>query len=141
MKLGYSIIYVNSVPKTVTFYYTAFGIGTRFCTPGDEYAEMEMEGTTTLAFADEKFVGGNIGANIFQPNRLESQTSPGAEISLVVDMDKEETVEGVVKKAVEHGAVLVKEAMTKPWGQVVAYLKDCNGFLIEVCTPVQPTLK
>ncbi len=31
---------------------------------------------------------------------------------------------------------LVVEPNTKPWGQVVAYVRDLDGFLIEICTPM-----
>ncbi len=39
-------------------------------------------------------------------------------------------------KAIQEGAVVVEELKNKPWGQTVGYLKDINGFLIEICTPV-----
>ena len=50
MKLGYIIIYVSDVPKTVTFYETAFNLKRRFIHESHLYAEMET-GSTALAFA------------------------------------------------------------------------------------------
>ena len=47
-----------------------------------------------------------------------------------------EDVESAVKTAVSSGALLVEKPKTKPWGQVVAYVRDPDGFLIEICTPV-----
>lgn len=41
-----------------------------------------------------------------------------------------------VPAAVAAGAVLLRDAETKPWGQVVAYVRDPDGILIELCTPV-----
>jgi hypothetical protein len=32
--------------------------------------------------------------------------------------------------------VLMEEPKIKPWGQVVAYVRDLDGFLIEVCSPM-----
>ena len=136
MKLGYVIIYVKSVPATLKFYQNAFKIPARF--GGDDYAELALDGSTTLAFANEKFVEESIGANVFRKNSMENDTSAGAEISFLVDAEAGETVESSVEQAVQAGATLVKEAMTKPWGQTVAYVKDCNGFLVEICTPVEP---
>ena len=39
-------------------------------------------------------------------------------------------------KAVSASAVAVTAPQTKPWGQIVAYLRDNNGCLVEICTPV-----
>jgi len=30
----------------------------------------------------------------------------------------------------------VSEPETKPWGQTVAYVRDRNGFLVELCSPM-----
>ena len=62
------------------------------------------------------------------------ELSAGAEISFVVDEDKGESVQSCVERAGAAGATVVKDPMTKPRGQVVAYVKDCNGFLVEICT-------
>jgi len=42
-----------------------------------------------------------------------------------------------VQKATSFGAVIVSEPKKKPWGQVVAYVRDLDGFLIEICTEVE----
>jgi len=47
-----------------------------------------------------------------------------------------EDVEKAYKKAVKAGAMEVEKAQQKPWGQTVAYVRDIDGFLIELCTPV-----
>jgi uncharacterized glyoxalase superfamily protein PhnB len=46
-------------------------------------------------------------------------------------------VEKVMERAITNGAVLLEEIVKKPWGQKVGYLGDLNGFLIEICTPIQ----
>ena len=137
MKLGYVIIYVESVPDTLSFYHSAFGLPTRFCLPSDEYGELELDGGTTLAFAAERFVEQGVGSSVFHKNRAAHELSAGAEISFVVDEDKGESVQSCVERAGAAGATVVKDPMTKPWGQVVAYVKDCNGFLVEICTSVK----
>ena len=50
MKLGYIIIYVSDVPKTVAFYETAFDLEHWFIHKSHLYAEIET-GSTALAFA------------------------------------------------------------------------------------------
>ena len=37
-------------------------------------------------------------------------------------------------RALESGATPVVEPVTKPWGQTVAYVRDLNGFFVELCT-------
>jgi lactoylglutathione lyase len=32
------------------------------------------------------------------------------------------------------GATEVKPPETKPWGQIVVYVRDLNGFLVEICS-------
>ena len=41
-----------------------------------------------------------------------------------------------VKRAVKAGATAVSEPAAKPWGQTVAYLRDKDGHLVELCTPL-----
>ena len=40
-------------------------------------------------------------------------------------------------KALKAGAIEYEKIQQKPWGQKVGYLRDINGFLIEVCTPIK----
>lgn len=47
-----------------------------------------------------------------------------------------ERVEEAFKKAVANGAFELKTPVQKPWGQLVGYVKDCNGFLVEICSPL-----
>jgi predicted enzyme related to lactoylglutathione lyase len=45
-------------------------------------------------------------------------------------------VAAAVERAVHAGATLVQAPERMPWGQTVAYVNDCNGFLVELCTPM-----
>ena len=40
------------------------------------------------------------------------------------------------KQALDAGAVVIKEPLTKPWGQTVAYVRCPDGTLVEICSPV-----
>ena len=55
----------------------------------------------------------------------------GIEIGFTTD-----DVTGTIKQAKEAGAVLSAEPKEKPCGHVVGYVRDLDGFLIEICTPV-----
>ena len=41
------------------------------------------------------------------------------------------------QKAIAAGATEFEPIKAKPWGQKVGYLKDNNGILIEICTPIK----
>ena len=125
MQLGYVIIYVEDVNATVNFYEKAFGLKRRFVHESNTYAEMET-GQTALAFADEKII-----THPFQRNRSTKEAS-GVEIALVAD-----NIQQQFKHALEAGAVSVVKPIKKPWGQTVCYVKDNNGCLVEICSPIQ----
>jgi len=128
MQFGYTIIYVPDVPAALTFYEDAFGMTRRFLHEAHTYGELDT-GATVLAFASESLRDDN-GVRA-RDNRLE-EPAAGFEIALVtVD------VEGSMQRALEAGAQLVKPAEQKPWGQEVGYVRDLNGVLVEVCSPIQ----
>ena len=125
-RFAYAIVYVPDVPATVAFWQAAFGLELRFAHEA-EYAELETGGTA-LAFATEAVAAGNAGP--FQPNRPDAPPA-GIEVGLLAD-----DVPAAFARATAAGAVAVKPPSTKPWGQVVAYVRDPNGVLVELCTPV-----
>lgn len=127
MKLGYVILYVPDVAGTVAFYEKAFGIPSRFVHESGQYAEMET-GATALAFAAERMAPSGGGG--IRPNRP-GGPAPGAEVAFVTA-----DVPGAFRRAVGAGAVPVAEPAAKPWGQVVSYVRDGNGFLVEICGEV-----
>jgi hypothetical protein len=92
-----------------------------------DVTELET-GATALAFAEETFVASTCHG--FEPNRMASK-SAGAEVAFVT-----KDVPAAFRKALEGGAVSRGEPMTKPWGQIVSYVRDLNGFLVELCSPV-----
>lgn len=125
VKYGYTILYVENVETTLNFYVKAFGCTQKFITPEKDYGELET-GDTTLAFASYSVAEYN-GVTITTSNA--STPPPAFEIAFVTD-----DIENTWEQAVDAGAVVVKEPTQKPWGQMVGYLRDNNGFLVEVCT-------
>jgi len=127
MKLGYVIHYVPDVAATVAFYTAAFGFAQRFAADDGSYAEMET-GATALAFAAESLIEDQ-GA-VFRHTRP-ADAPPAVEIGLVT-----EDVRGAYAKAVAAGAVALLPPKEKPWGQLVGYVRDINGALVELCSPM-----
>jgi uncharacterized glyoxalase superfamily protein PhnB len=127
MHFGYTIVYVPDVNAAVTFYERAFGFSLRFNADDWDYAELES-GDTTLAFAAEKMAD-LLGVSI-TPNRGDA-TAAGIELAFVTD-----DVQTAFTKATDAGATPVTDPHRTPWGQTVSYVRDLNGVLIEICSPV-----
>ncbi|MDI1482908.1 VOC family protein [Polyangium sp. y55x31] len=127
MKLGYVILYVQDVERAVAFYERAFGLARRFVHESNQYAEMET-GATALAFVSESLAGSH--GFSFRASRP-SEPAAAVEIALTTP-----DVPAAFEVAVAAGAAAVSAPKTKPWGQTVAYVRDLDGFLVELCTPM-----
>lgn len=128
IKFAYTILYVQDVAKAVRFYEEAFGLTRKFVTPENDYGELST-GEITLSFAAITLAKSNLKDGFIESNR--SNKSFGIEIGFTTD-----DVALTVNTAQAAGALIVETPKTKPWGQIVAYLRDPDGFLIEVCTPI-----
>ncbi|MBK6922887.1 MAG: VOC family protein [Deltaproteobacteria bacterium] len=125
-KLGYVIVYVPDVGATLEFYERAFGVERRFLHESGQYGELAT-GSTALAFADEDLT---TTGHVFERNRPAAKAA-GAEVAFVVD-----DVAAAFARAVAAGASAMAQPSEKPWGQTLAYVRDLNGFLVELCTEV-----
>ncbi|MEM8728945.1 MAG: VOC family protein [Pseudomonadota bacterium] len=127
MKLGYTILYVGDVAKALTHYQEAFGCPTLFLHESGLYGEAET-GDTILSFAAFEMAGFNkIDMRPSDPADLVSPMN----ITFVTD-----DVAASYETAIAHGATSVMEPTEKPWGQVSAYLRDIDGHLVEIATPL-----
>lgn len=128
MKFGYTILYVDDVEATVAFYERAFGLKRKMVQP-DEFGELDT-GSTKLAFAAKSHV-----VSLF-PIPFQ-RSGPGADAPPVEVGLVTHDVQAAFDKAVAAGAVVVTKPSAKPWGQIVGYVRDNNGFLVELCTPIE----
>lgn len=128
IKLAYTILYVQDVTKAIEFYEKAFGFSRKFITPDNDYGELST-GETTLSFASVTLAKSNLKEG-FTESSIKHQPF-GIEIGFTTDK-----VEDTVNTAIKAGGVIVENPKTKPWGQTVAYIRDIDGFLIEICTPI-----
>ena len=129
MKYGYTILYVEKVKETIEFYEKAFSFTPKFITLEEDYGEL-ISGETTIAFASTK-----LGKSNFKEEfEVTSNTRKpfGVEMAFV-----SENIEIDFKKALDMGAIEFEPLKEKPWGQKVGYVRDNNGFLIEICTPIK----
>ncbi len=124
-KLGQTLLYVPDVEAAAAFYERVFGMTRSLVDPCGIYIALESGGAT-LAFADAEWVAGN-GLQ-FAP--IKSNVRPPAvEINFFVD-----DVEAVYRAAIEAGATAWFPPAPQPWGQIVSYVRDPAGFLVEIST-------
>ena len=127
MNFGYTIISVDDVAATLEFYDKAFGLATRFLHESG-YGELET-GATVLAFASHEVAEQNLPEGYA---RISAEGNPfGVEIGLTTT-----DVPAAYEQAVAAGAQPISEPKTKPWGQVVAYVRSIEGTLVELCSPM-----
>jgi uncharacterized glyoxalase superfamily protein PhnB len=128
IKFQYTILYVEDVTKSIEFYENSFGFERKFITPENDYGELNT-GETTISFASKTLATSNLKNGFVESNI--SQKPFAIELGLVTD-----DVEKYIHQAIQNGAIIEQEAKQKPWGQTVAYIRDIDGFLIELCTPM-----
>ncbi len=128
MKYAYTILYVPSVLESLEFYEKTFGFERKFLTEEKDYGELRS-GETVIAFASKQLANSNL-SNGFMVAKQNEKPFP-IEMGFTTD-----DVEGTIKKAIDNGAKLEEAIKSKPWGQKVAYIRDNNGFLLEICTPM-----
>lgn len=130
-KLGYTLLYVKDVDASLSFYEKAFGLARHFFHDdgGKAYGDLETGGTR-LGFVSHALAAATLG--IDEKLLAEGQGAFGFEIALTT-----KDVTGLFARAVDAGAVPIAEPARKPWGQIVSYVRDNCGFLIEICTPME----
>jgi lactoylglutathione lyase len=126
-RLGYTILYVRDVKATVEFYERAFALKRRMLKEG-EYGEVET-GATRLAFAADSFAR-KLTPVAHEP-AAPGKAAPPVELAFVT-----KNVAAAYSRALASGATMVARPEKKPWGQIVGYVRDLNGFLIEICSPL-----
>lgn len=126
MQFRYTILYVEDVAASLAFYEAAFGLAQGFLHEAGDYGEL-VTGETKLAFSSRALMR-QLGKN---PSQADSKR-PAFEIAFETD-----DVAGALARAVEAGAALVQEATEQPWGQTISYVADPDGFVVEICSPVQ----
>ncbi len=128
MKLAYAIVYVEDVAASLAFFEAAFGLPRRFLHESGGYGEVET-GATALAFAQHAVARANLGSDYVAAG---TSTLPlGIEVGLACD-----DVPAAYQRALAAGGHGLREPATKPWGQVVAYVRCPDGTLVELCTPM-----
>jgi uncharacterized glyoxalase superfamily protein PhnB len=128
LQFAYTIFYVQDVIKTIEFYEKAFGFKRSFVAETAEFGQLDTGGTA-LSFATIELITGVIPGGFIASDAKKQPL--GVEVAFAT-----ENVEQAYKAAIDAGAMEVTRPAVKPWGQTVGYVRDLNGFLIEICTPI-----
>jgi predicted enzyme related to lactoylglutathione lyase len=126
-QLGWVIVYVPDVDAALAFYEQSFGLERKSVAPDASFGELDS-GATTLAFASEQLAESNFEGGFERPG----ERPVNVEIALVFD-----DPEAAFARTVENGATVIAEPKRKPWGQLVSYVRDPFGTLLEVCSPTE----
>lgn len=124
--LRWTILPVADPAAAIAFHNRAFDLRRRFVDPAGEYAELDT-GAMTRGLVDRLGVEGEPPSASMQPH--------GFEVALVVP---EAVIQAAWDRAVAAGARVASPLTKRPWGQLVGFLRDHDGVLVELCTPVQP---
>ncbi len=126
MIFRYTILYVEDVETTLALFGAAFGLETAFLHESGDYGELDT-GDTRLAFSSIALMqqlGKSPATGVIDNPHFEIAFETG-------------DVATALARATGAGAELVQGVAVMPWGQTTAYVKLPEGFLIEICTPVQ----
>jgi lactoylglutathione lyase len=128
MILSHVIFYVKDVKASTVFYEKAFRLTTRFIHEKGVYAEMET-GTTALAFASIEVARQGIDGGVLENHLLSKPQA--AEIVL-----ETQDVDEAFNHALSRGASPVTSPTDMPWGQRVSRVRDLDGILVELASPM-----
>ena len=65
-----------------------------------------------------------------------AQWQPRLNAFMSIEADEALAAADATDKALSAGATKVTAPAKKPWGQTVGYVRDNNGFLVELCTAI-----
>ena len=122
--LRYIILYVSDFDQAYTFYKDVLQLSVKM--QQGTYVEFDT-GQTTFAINTRDAVREEIG--LIVPQEQEKTTT--FEVAFTVE-DIAQTIDILRAKGVQ----IIKEPVTKPWGQTVAYIADPDGHYIEICSEV-----
>lgn len=126
MIFRYTILYVEDVATSLDFYNRALGLPTGFLHEAGDYGEL-ITGQTKLAFSSRALMR-QLGK---APLAARPET-PVFELAFEVD-----DVAAAYERAIAAGAAPQQTPRTEAWGQTTSYVSDPDGYLVEICSPVQ----
>ncbi len=130
VKLGYVVNWVADIAKAREFYTAAFGFSVQRDQDMGEFQWLEFAtGQTALAFAGQSEIKGMFPGGFSAHGA--SEIPLATQISVVAD-----SIEPLWEKAIAAGATGISAPAKMPWGQTWAQMRDPNGLLVSLATPM-----
>jgi lactoylglutathione lyase len=126
-RVGYVILFVADLERSVAFYRDVIGVPFRL--QGDGYVELATEGAR-FGLYDRNRLGELTGQDATAPGR------PGGEVVFLVgDVDAE------AQRLRAAGATILKGPVDRAWGHRTLHVEDPDGFVVELAEeiPRQPS--
>ncbi len=123
MKLGCVVLYVPDVAAAAAFYEQAFGLHVRYMDASGNHAQMDTGGTPLCFIAEGPRAKAGHTFRAHRPFERPAAT----EVGFVTN-----DVPAAYEAALKAGAAPYEPPRTRLNGQVVAYVRDLNGVLVEI---------
>ena len=121
-RLGYVILFVADLERSVAFYRDVIGVPFRL--EGDGYVEFATQGAR-FGLYDRDRLGELTGHDPERPGR------PGGEVVfLVADVDAE------AERLRAAGATVLRGPVDRPWGHRTLHVEDPDGFVVELAEEI-----
>ncbi|WP_458122092.1 VOC family protein [Paenibacillus sp. Z6-24] len=124
LSMKYIILYVNDFEQSMRFYRDILGLPIKM--EAGTYVEFDT-GATTLSINTRESVNELLDLGL----TADVPAASSFEVGFVV-----EDVSAVIEELRSQDVPVIREPVTKPWGQTVAYVTDPDGHFIEICTAV-----
>ena len=126
VRLGYAILFVSDLERSIAFYRDVIGLPFRFA--NESYAEFATEGAKFALFANAflpELIGRPGGAG-----RAASESRPQGEVAFFVsDPDAEH------RRLRDAGVPVLAPPTDRPWGERTLHVEDPDGHVIELTRP------
>jgi lactoylglutathione lyase len=126
-QLGYAILFVRDLERSVAFYRDVIGLP--FKLQGDGYVEFATQGAR-FGLYDRNRLGELTGQG------TDPADHPGGEVVFLV-----EDVDAEAERLREAGATILRGPVDRAWGHRTLHLEDPDGFVVELAgeIPRQPS--
>ena len=126
-QLGYVILFVRDLERSVAFYRDVIGLP--FKLQGDGYVEFATQGAR-FGLYDRNRLGELTGQGTEPPDH------PGGEVVFLV-----EDVDAEAERLREAGVTILRGPLDRAWGHRTLHLEDPDGFVVELAgeIPRQPS--
>jgi lactoylglutathione lyase len=121
-QVGYVILFVGDLERSVAFYQDVVGLELRVA--GDGYVEFATGGCKFGLYQRDR-LGELTGREVIGPN------NPGGEVVFLV-----EDVDGEAARLRGAGAAILKGPVERAWGHRTLHLEDPDGFVVELAEEI-----